>query len=132
MNIQIADSTTMSNSLPPISVIIPVFNSARFLPEALASIAAQTLAPLEIILVDGPSTDETPAIIRAIPNTVYLRQTGKNMWNALNEALPSPAANTLHSSLMMTSGCPTNYVWRQNGSMRIPKQWSSLRMRVSN
>lgn len=66
---------------------MPVFNSARFLPAALASIAAQTLPPLEIILVDGPSTDETPAIIRVFPNTIYLRQTGKNMWNALNEGI---------------------------------------------
>jgi glycosyltransferase involved in cell wall biosynthesis len=70
-----------------ISVVMPVFNSARFLPDALASIAAQTLPPHEVILVDGTSTDETPEIARRVPNGRYLRQTGNSMWNALNEGV---------------------------------------------
>lgn len=70
-----------------VSVVMPVLNAARFLPDALASVAAQTLQPLEVILVDGPSTDATPEIARAFPNSVYLRQTGSNMWNALNEGV---------------------------------------------
>lgn len=78
--------TTVSTQ-PSVSVVIPVLNAARFLPEALASVEAQTYAPLEIIVVDGPSTDETPRIAQSFPRVRYLRQTGAGMWNALNEGL---------------------------------------------
>src|SRR5512147_1784621 len=72
---------------PLVSVVMPVFNSARFLCEALASIAAQTYAPVEVVIVDGPSSDATPEIARSFPGVRYLRQSGTGMWNALNEGI---------------------------------------------
>lgn len=78
---------TNVSTLPRVSVVIPVLNAARFLGEALASVEAQTYAPLEIIIVDGPSTDDTAAIARSFPRVHYLQQTGTGMWNALNEGL---------------------------------------------
>lgn len=78
----------VSGSTPPlVSVLVPVLNAARFLPDALASVHAQTYTALEIIVVDGPSSDETAQIARAFPRVRYLRQTGFNMFNALNEGL---------------------------------------------
>ena len=47
-----------------ISVVIPVYNAARFLREALASLQAQTFADWECICVNDGSTDESPTIIR--------------------------------------------------------------------
>jgi glycosyltransferase involved in cell wall biosynthesis len=48
-----------------ISVVIPCYNGSRFIPAALASVRAQTLAPLEIIVVDdGSRPDEAQAIDR--------------------------------------------------------------------
>ena len=47
-----------------ISIVIPVYNAARFLREALASLQAQTFTDWECICVDDGSTDESPAIIR--------------------------------------------------------------------
>jgi len=47
---------------PTISVIIPAFNAARYLGEAIASVRAQTLQPSGIIVVDNASTDATPRI----------------------------------------------------------------------
>src|SRR5215510_7858922 len=48
---------------PLISCIVPVFNGERYLREALDSILVQTYQPLEIIVADDGSTDETAAIV---------------------------------------------------------------------
>jgi glycosyltransferase involved in cell wall biosynthesis len=45
-----------------ISVIIPAYNAARFLPRCLKSVFAQTLKPEEVIVVDDGSTDNTAAL----------------------------------------------------------------------
>ena len=51
----------MSASL--VSIVIPCYNAAPWLPAALDSALAQTHRPLEIIAVDDGSTDATPAIL---------------------------------------------------------------------
>jgi glycosyltransferase involved in cell wall biosynthesis len=45
-----------------ISVVIPAYNAARFLPRCLQSVFAQTLKPDEVIVVDDGSTDNTAAV----------------------------------------------------------------------
>ena len=45
-----------------ISVIVPVYNVAAYLPQCLDSILAQTLQETEIIVVDDGSTDNSPQI----------------------------------------------------------------------
>ena len=45
-----------------VSVIVPTFNRAGFLPGAIASILDQTYRPLEVLLIDDGSTDETRAV----------------------------------------------------------------------
>jgi len=47
---------------PLISVIIPIYNGADFLPEALETLRNQNYHPLDIILIDDGSTDDTPAL----------------------------------------------------------------------
>jgi len=44
---------------PVVSVIIPAYNSARWLPETLHSVVAQTWGDLEIVVVDDGSSDDT-------------------------------------------------------------------------
>ena len=48
---------------PRVSVVMPVRDGERFLREALDSTLAQTVAELELIVVDDGSTDATPAIL---------------------------------------------------------------------
>lgn len=47
----------------PIAVIIPAFNAALTLPRAIASVAAQTYLPSEVIIIDDGSADETPEVV---------------------------------------------------------------------
>jgi len=57
------DFTRTSSSAPPIaSVVVPAFNAAEYLNEALLSLRTQTLSDIEIIVVDDGSTDRTGAI----------------------------------------------------------------------
>jgi CDP-glycerol glycerophosphotransferase len=48
---------------PELSVIVPVYNVAAYLPACLDSVLGQSLANLEVIVVDDGSTDSSAAII---------------------------------------------------------------------
>ncbi len=48
---------------PAVSVVMSVYNGARYLREALDSVLAQTFTDFEAVCIDDGSTDETPAIL---------------------------------------------------------------------
>ncbi len=48
---------------PDISVIISVYNGARYLAQAIDSVLGQVAADFELVIIDDGSTDETPAIL---------------------------------------------------------------------
>lgn len=56
---------TVKTSLPAcdISVVIPAFNASHYICETLLSIKNQTVAPLEILVIDDASTDNTVKIV---------------------------------------------------------------------
>lgn len=57
---------------PLVSVVMPVYNSAKFLPQALESIQNQSYRNLEIICVDDASTDNSWSILKKYKRR-YLR-----------------------------------------------------------
>lgn len=57
--------------MPRVSAILPVFNGRRFLGPAVRSVAAQTLSPCELILVDDGSTDGSLAELEGLPPTPF-------------------------------------------------------------
>ena len=59
---------------PLVTVVVAVLNGEPFLARALRSILAQDYSPLEILVVDGRSTDRTEAIARSFPGVRFLVQ----------------------------------------------------------
>lgn len=50
---------------PLVSVVVVAYNSARYIRETLDSILAQRYTPMELIVADDASTDDTVAVVRA-------------------------------------------------------------------
>jgi len=60
---------------PTVSLVIPVYNEESQLAACLESIARQTVAPLEVIVVNNNSTDQTVAIAKRYPFVTLLHET---------------------------------------------------------
>jgi glycosyltransferase involved in cell wall biosynthesis len=78
---------------PLVSVIMPIFQAGRFIGETLDSVFAQTYERIEVVIVDGGSTDDGPAVIadfsRRHPGRVTLirREPGSGVCERRAEAL---------------------------------------------
>lgn len=57
-----------------VSVIIPVYNGARFLPKTLASVSEQTWGDVEVVAVDDGSTDNSVEILKTLEGSVRIVQ----------------------------------------------------------
>jgi hypothetical protein len=73
---------------PLVSVVIPTFNQASYLAEAIDSVLGQTYRHLETIVVDDGSTDRTPDVIASYGDRVTaFRQDNRGAANALNAGI---------------------------------------------
>jgi glycosyltransferase involved in cell wall biosynthesis len=61
-----------------ISVIIPCYNTERYLADAIESILAQEIQPLEILVIDDGSTDESTAVARRFSDRIRFYQQPNN------------------------------------------------------
>jgi glycosyltransferase involved in cell wall biosynthesis len=69
-----------------ISVVIPVFNHAEFVADALASVRGQTLSPAELVVVDDGSEDDSAARA-ATAGVRVLREPHRGLGHALNRGI---------------------------------------------
>jgi glycosyltransferase involved in cell wall biosynthesis len=72
-----------SELAPLVSVVIPCYNSARYLAETIESVLAQTYARVEVIVIDDGSTDATHKIAQSYP-VRYVYQTNRGISAARN------------------------------------------------
>jgi glycosyltransferase involved in cell wall biosynthesis len=63
-----------ASTKPLVSVIIPCYNQARFLGEAIESAQRQTHSSVEVIVVDDGSSDDTASVAATHPTVRYIRQ----------------------------------------------------------
>ncbi|TAF09347.1 MAG: glycosyltransferase family 2 protein [Nostocales cyanobacterium] len=61
----------MTNINPIVSVIIPAYNAAQFLPATIASVQQQTCSDWELLIINDGSTDDTVAVISQYQETDY-------------------------------------------------------------
>ena len=69
-----------------VTVVIPCFNQARYLPAAVASVRAQTCGPVKCVVVDDGSTDDTAALASRL-GVALLRQANAGVSAARNTGL---------------------------------------------
>jgi glycosyltransferase involved in cell wall biosynthesis len=78
--------------MPEVSVVIPSYNSSRFLGQALDSVLAQTFRDYEVIVVDDGSSDDTSEVLRRYANAVRsLHQPNQGVAVARNNGIVASA-----------------------------------------
>ena len=86
---------------PAISVIVPVYNTGKYLEGCLESILGQTLKDIELICVDDLSTDDSPQVLRSAAEkdprvkVVTLKEKGFD-YGARNEGISHAAGKYLY------------------------------------
>lgn len=72
-----------------LSIICPTYNSDKTLQRTLSSIKSQSYQSIELIVVDGGSTDKTLDIIRKNSDIIskFISEPDKGLWDAMNKGL---------------------------------------------
>lgn len=81
------DEMRLSGDRMTVAVIIPAFNHARFLADAIVSVLAQTRQPDEVIVVDDGSTDDPKTVVGHFPTVRMIRQDNRGLSAARNTGL---------------------------------------------
>lgn len=73
-----------------VSIIVPSFNQGRYIRETLDSILSQDYRPIEALVIDGGSTDETLDVLRSygdLPELRWWSEPDKGVVDAVNKGL---------------------------------------------
>jgi glycosyltransferase involved in cell wall biosynthesis len=81
---------------PKVSVIIPAYNSEAYLSEAIDSVLNQTVVPLDVIVVDDGSADDTPRILEPYRERIrVIVQENKGPSAARNRGIEAAAGDLI-------------------------------------
>ena len=80
-----------------VTVVIPSFNQGRFIRETIDSCLSQDYRPLEILVFDGGSKDETVAVLQSysVPELQWWSKPDKGVVDAVNKGLIQAKGNIL-------------------------------------
>ena len=78
-----------------VSVILIVRNGERYIAEALESISGSVRKPLEILVIDGGSTDRTMDIVSRFPDVTPVTQRSEGLPSAYNEGISLAAGDLI-------------------------------------
>ena len=106
---------TDSRFTPAVSIILPSYNRAKFLPQAFASIKAQQFTDWELIVVDDGSTDNTRELVEELTRdwsqpARYVYQENQGAYGARNTGLDLAGGEYVGSSTATMFGYLTT--WR--------------------
>jgi glycosyltransferase involved in cell wall biosynthesis len=90
--------TFMAVSQLPISIVIPCFNAAKYIDKTLLSVKKQNYGNLEVIAVDGGSSDQTLELIRAIEgiNVKIISEPDRGQLDAVQKGLKAASGQIFH------------------------------------
>jgi glycosyltransferase involved in cell wall biosynthesis len=129
-------------SMATVSVIIPTYNRAPSLSEAIDSVMAQDYHDFEVVVVDDGSTDNTTEILQVFPKILVVRQDRKGVSAARNAGIAKASGRLiafLDSDDLWLPGklstqvafldsnadaliCQTEETWIRNGIRVNPKK----------
>jgi glycosyltransferase involved in cell wall biosynthesis len=72
----------MTNPLPIVSIVVPAYNHAGYLKEAIDSVLAQDYPAIELIVLNDGSTDDTEGVLRSYPAGRFYWETHTNRGQA--------------------------------------------------
>lgn len=79
------------SKLPLVSVVVPAFNAGRLIAGCLQSVVQQDYQPLEVIVVDGASRDETRDVMAEFmakhPHIRFVSEPDKGVYDAINKGI---------------------------------------------
>lgn len=85
----------MTAAMRSVSVIIPAFDAARFIGEAVSSALSQTRPPAEVIVVDDGSSDATADLVERLPGVRCVRQLNAGAAAARNRGVAAARGDFL-------------------------------------
>src|SRR5690349_980646 len=69
----VIQNPTSNIQTPLVSVVIPTYNGAAWLPGCLDALRGQTFRDFEVLVVDDASTDDTAAVLARYPEVQAIR-----------------------------------------------------------